>query len=34
MADCFFSDGPGVNAVIIALADAFYEAAVEQQTDA
>ncbi|WP_300639465.1 DEAD/DEAH box helicase family protein [Nocardioides sp.] len=27
MADYFFSDGPGVNSVILALADAFYEAA-------
>jgi type I restriction enzyme, R subunit len=34
MADYFFSDGPGSNAVIVALADAFYEAAVAQQTDA
>ena len=34
MADYFFSDGPGINAVIAALADAFYEAAVEQRTDA
>ena len=34
MADYFFSDGPGINAVIVALADAFYEAAVEQRTDA
>ena len=25
MADYFFSDGPGINAVIVALADAFYE---------
>jgi type I restriction enzyme, R subunit len=33
MADYFFSDGPGINAVITALADAFYEAAAEQQTD-
>ena len=33
MADYFFSDGPGINAVIVALADAFYEAAVEQRTD-
>jgi type I restriction enzyme R subunit len=32
MADYFFSDGPGINAVIVALADAFYEAAVEQRT--
>jgi type I restriction enzyme R subunit len=32
MADYFFSDGPGINAVI-APADAFYEAAVEQRTD-
>jgi type I restriction enzyme R subunit len=30
MADYFFSDGPGVNGVIIALADAFYEAAVDE----
>ena len=28
MADYFFSDGPGINGVIVALADAFYEAAV------
>jgi type I restriction enzyme, R subunit len=34
MADYFFSDGPGINAVIVALADAFYEAAVEQPTGA
>ncbi|MBW4704645.1 type I restriction endonuclease subunit R [Micromonospora sp. RL09-050-HVF-A] len=33
MADYFFSDGPGINAVIMALADAFYEAAIDQQTD-
>ena len=33
MADYFFSDGPGINAVIVALADAFYEAAVEQRTE-
>ena len=33
MADYFFSDGPAINAVIMALADAFYEAAVDQQTD-
>ncbi|GAB3244302.1 type I restriction endonuclease subunit R [Nocardioides dilutus] len=31
MADYFFSDGPGVNGVIIALADAFYEAAIDEQ---
>jgi type I restriction enzyme R subunit len=30
MADYFFSDGPGINGVILALADAFYEAAVEE----
>lgn len=30
MADYFFSDGPGINGVIIALADAFYEAAVDE----
>ncbi|WP_433955351.1 type I restriction endonuclease subunit R [Janibacter indicus] len=29
MADYFFSDGPGVNRVVVALADAFYETAVE-----
>ncbi|MCD4532498.1 DEAD/DEAH box helicase family protein [Nocardioides sp. cx-169] len=29
MADYFFSDGPGINGVIIALADAFYEAAID-----
>ena len=34
MADYFFSDGPSINAVITALADAFYEAATEQQKDA
>jgi type I restriction enzyme R subunit len=33
MADYFFSDGPGISAVIMALADAFYEAAIDQQTD-
>jgi type I restriction enzyme R subunit len=33
MADYFFSDGPGISAVITALADAFYEAAIDQQTD-
>lgn len=32
MADYFFSDGPGISAVIIALADAFYEAATDKQT--
>ena len=29
MADYFFSDGPGINGVILALADAFYEAAID-----
>ncbi len=33
MADYFFGDGPGVGAVVAALADAFYEAAVDQQPD-
>ena len=33
MADYFFSDGPAINAVITALADAFYEAAIDQQTN-
>jgi type I restriction enzyme R subunit len=30
MADYFFSEGPSINAVIIALADAFYEVAIDQ----
>ncbi|WP_423833853.1 type I restriction endonuclease subunit R [Streptomyces manipurensis] len=34
MADYFFTDGPAINAIIVALADAFYEAAVDQQVDA
>ncbi len=34
MADYFFSDGPAIGAVIIALADAFYEAAIDQKADA
>lgn len=34
MADYFFSDGPGISAVIMALADAFYEAAIDQPADA
>jgi hypothetical protein len=33
MADYFFTDGPAVNSIILALADAFYEAAVDQQVD-
>lgn len=33
MADYFFSDGPGISAVVVALADAFYEAAIDQQTN-
>ncbi|SBT54323.1 type I restriction endonuclease subunit R [Micromonospora narathiwatensis] len=33
MADYFFSDGPGINAVIMALADAFYEAAIDQRIE-
>ncbi|AGT89932.1 hypothetical protein O5Y_00230 [Rhodococcus erythropolis CCM2595] len=32
MADYFFSDGPAIGAVIIALADAFYEAAIDQKS--
>lgn len=32
MADYFFSDGPGINGVIVALADAFYEAATDDET--
>lgn len=31
MADYFFSDGPGAHGVVVALADAFYETATEQQ---
>ncbi|MCY4727238.1 DEAD/DEAH box helicase family protein [Nocardioides sp. STR2] len=30
MADYFFSDGPGINGVVLALADAFYEAAIDE----
>lgn len=33
MADYFFNDGPGISAVLAALADAFYEAAIDQQAD-
>ncbi|MFE5816949.1 type I restriction endonuclease subunit R [Streptomyces sp. NPDC056479] len=33
MADYFFTDGPGINSIIVALADAFYEAAVDHQVD-
>lgn len=33
MADYFFTDGLTINAIIVALADAFYEAAVDQQAD-
>lgn len=32
MADYFFSDGPGINGVVLALADAFYEAAMDPAT--
>ncbi|NKT03102.1 DEAD/DEAH box helicase family protein [Rhodococcus hoagii] len=32
MADYFFSDGPAIGGVIVALADAFYEAAIDQPT--
>lgn len=34
MADYFFSDGPGISGVIVALADAFYEAAIDQPAGA
>ncbi|PWW25178.1 type I restriction enzyme R subunit [Geodermatophilus normandii] len=34
MADYFFSDGPGITGVILALADAFYEAAIDQPASA
>ena len=33
MADYFFSDGPGVSGVVVALADAFYETATDQWTE-
>nr|WSW43179.1 DEAD/DEAH box helicase family protein [Streptomyces sp. NBC_01001] len=33
MADYFFTDGPAINSIIVALADAFYEAAVAQQAE-
>ncbi|MGY1395869.1 type I restriction endonuclease subunit R [Streptomyces sp. SS10] len=33
MADYFFTDGPAINSIIVALADAFYEAAVDQQVN-
>jgi hypothetical protein len=33
LSDNFFSDGPGISAVITALADAFYEAVVGQPTE-
>lgn len=33
MADYFFTDGPAIDSIIVALADAFYEAAVDQQAD-
>ena len=29
MADYFFTDGPAINGIIVALADAFYEAAID-----
>ncbi|MGW2444978.1 type I restriction endonuclease subunit R [Streptomyces sp. NPDC001675] len=31
MADYFFTDGPAINSIIVALADAFYEAAIDQR---
>lgn len=34
MADYFFSDGPAINGVIVSLADAFYEAAVDERVGA
>ncbi len=34
MADSFFSDGRGGNGVILALADAFYEAAIDEPSSA
>jgi type I restriction enzyme R subunit len=33
MADYFFTDGPAINAIIVALADACYQAAADQQVD-
>ena len=29
IADYFFTDGPAINGIIVALADAFYEAAID-----
>ncbi|MGH1561444.1 type I restriction endonuclease subunit R [Mumia sp. DW29H23] len=34
MADYFFTDGPAINGIIVALADAFYEAAIDEVTKA
>ncbi|WP_239571589.1 hypothetical protein [Streptomyces sp. G44] len=34
MADYFFTEVPAINAIIIALADAFYEAAADQRVEA
>jgi hypothetical protein len=34
MADYLFSDSPGINGVILALADAFYEAAIDEPASA
>ncbi|MGY5884932.1 type I restriction endonuclease subunit R [Modestobacter lacusdianchii] len=34
MADYFWSDGPGINGVIVALADAFYEVAIDEPASA
>ncbi|MFC7386946.1 type I restriction endonuclease subunit R [Sphaerisporangium rhizosphaerae] len=33
MADYFFTDGPAIKGVIVALADAFYEAAIDKEAD-
>jgi type I restriction enzyme R subunit len=32
MADYFFTDGPAINGIVVALADAFYEAAIDNGT--
>lgn len=34
MADYFSTGGPAINAIVVALADAFHEAAVDQQVNA
>jgi type I restriction enzyme R subunit len=33
MADYFFNEGPAIRGIIVALADAFYEAAIDEDAD-